>query len=139
MMLLFRLPVTADACFMAYLICLFMKTHLPTLLQGNCLDLVHYAFLHKLSGCMSNITAFGYHLLRPNKSAVLANTDISVQPKYRPYISAWSIYQSISSKNFSHLLYNILNCMRYGQVKSGLNNFFPKIIKKKSFCFLLLH
>jgi len=49
---------TADACSMVHLVCLFMKTHLLALLQDNCLDLVHCAFLRKLSGCMRNITGF---------------------------------------------------------------------------------
>jgi len=49
--------VTADACFMVLLVCLFMKTHLLALLLGNCLDLVSCAFLHKLS-------AVCQHLLR---------------------------------------------------------------------------
>jgi len=40
---------------------------------------------------MRNITAFCQHLLRLIKSAVLADTDILVKPKYRP------IYQLISS------------------------------------------
>jgi len=69
---------------MAHLICLFMKTHLLALLQDNCLDLVLCAFLRKLSGCVRNMTAFCQHLLRPIKSAVLADTDISVKPKYQP-------------------------------------------------------
>ena len=50
-------------------------------------------FWRKLSGCVKNITAFCQHLLRPIKSAVLADTDISVKPKYRP------IYRSISNVN----------------------------------------
>ena len=75
---------TADACFIVDLVCLFMKTHLLALLQDNCLDLVHYAFLRKLSGCVRNITAFCQLLLRPIKSAVLADTDISVNPNIGP-------------------------------------------------------
>jgi len=46
----------ADACTMVYVVCLFMKTHLLALLQDNCLDLIRCAFLHKLSGCVRNIT-----------------------------------------------------------------------------------
>jgi len=60
---------TAIACFMDHLVGLFMKMHLLTLLQDNCLDLVHCAFLHKLS-------TFCQHLLR-------LIYDISVKPKYR--------------------------------------------------------
>jgi len=74
----------ADACFMVHLVCLFMKMHLLALLQDNFLDLVHCAFLRKLSGCVRNITVFCQHLLRPIKSAVLADTDILAKPKYRP-------------------------------------------------------
>jgi len=36
---------TADACSMVHVVCLFMKTHLLALLQDNCIDLVHCAFL----------------------------------------------------------------------------------------------
>jgi len=54
----FVLAAPADACFMVHLVCLFMKTHLLALQQDNCLDLVCYAFLRKLSGCMRNIIAF---------------------------------------------------------------------------------
>jgi len=45
-------------------------------------------FLRKLSGCMRNITAFCQHLLRPIKSTVLADTDVSMKLKYWPDISA---------------------------------------------------
>jgi len=79
--------VTADACSMVHLVCLLIKTYLLALLQGNCLDLLRCAFLSKLSGCVTNITGFCQHLLRPIKSAVLADTDISAKPKYRPIIS----------------------------------------------------
>jgi len=51
-----------------------------------------------LSGCVRNITAFCQLLLRPIISAILADTDISVKPKYRP-ISARPIYRSISKYN----------------------------------------
>ena len=47
----------ADTYFMVHLVCLFMKMHLLALLQDNCLDLVCCASLHKLSGCVRNITA----------------------------------------------------------------------------------
>jgi len=57
-----------------------MKTHLLALLQDNCLDLVCCSFLHKLSGCMRNIKVFCQHLLRPIKSVILADPDISVKP-----------------------------------------------------------
>ena len=47
----------ADACSMVVLVCFFVKMHLA-LLEENCLDLVHCAFLHndkfKLSVCMRN-------------------------------------------------------------------------------------
>jgi len=55
---------------MVDLVCLFMKMHLVALLRDNCLDLVYCAFLHKLSGCMRNITAFCQYLLRLIKLAV---------------------------------------------------------------------
>jgi len=51
-------------------VCMFMKTHLLALLQDNCLDIVHCAFLCKLSACMRNITTFCQHLLRLIKSVV---------------------------------------------------------------------
>jgi len=82
----------ADVCFMLHFVCLFMKTHLVALLQDNCRDLVHCAFLCKFSGCVRNITAFCQHPLRLIKSAkrpIPIFHDISVKPKY----------QSISSKN----------------------------------------
>jgi len=82
---------TAEACSMAYLVRLFMKPHLLALLQENCHDFLRCVFLRKLSGCARNITAFCQHLLTPIKSAILADTDISVKPKY------WPIYRSISS------------------------------------------
>jgi len=78
--------VTADACTMVHLVCLFKKLHLLAFLQDNCLDLVHCAFLRKVSECVRNITAFCQHLLKPIKSAVLADADISAKPKYRPDI-----------------------------------------------------
>jgi len=52
MMLLFRLQWLTRASWFI----LFMKMHLLALLQDDCLDLVHCAFLHKLSGCVTNIT-----------------------------------------------------------------------------------
>ena len=70
--------VPADPCSMVHLVCLFIKKHLLALLQDNCLDLVRCAFLCKLSACVRNITAFCQHLLGPIKSAVVADTDISV-------------------------------------------------------------
>jgi len=76
----FVLASTADMCFMVDLVCLFMKMYLLALLQGNCLDLFHCAFLRKLLGSVRNITALCQHLLM----AVLTDTDISVKPKYRP-------------------------------------------------------
>jgi len=85
----FVLTAMAEVCSIIHVICLFMKMHLLVLLQGNCLELVHCAFLCKLSGCARNITEYCQHLKRPIKLAVLADTDISVKPKY----------QSISSCN----------------------------------------
>jgi len=35
----------ADACFIVHLFCLFMKTHVPALLQDYCLDLGSLCFL----------------------------------------------------------------------------------------------
>jgi len=57
----------------------FTKTAV-TFLQDNCLDLVRFAFLRKLSGCVRNIRAFCQHPLMLIKSAVLANTNISLKP-----------------------------------------------------------
>jgi len=62
--------------------------HILALLQDNCLDLVHCAFLRKLSGCMRNTTAFSQNLPRLIKSAIVADTDISVKLKYQPNILA---------------------------------------------------
>jgi len=56
---------------------LFMKLYLLALLQDNCLDLVRFVFLCKLS-------VFCQHLLKLIKLAVLADTDILVKPKYWP-------------------------------------------------------
>jgi len=69
---------------MAHLVCLFMKTDLLALLQDNCLDLVHCAFLCKLSSNVRNIIAFCQHLLRLVILAALAGIDISAKPKYQP-------------------------------------------------------
>jgi len=43
----FALAAMADMSYMVHLVCLFMKMHLPALLQDNCLDLICCAFLHK--------------------------------------------------------------------------------------------
>jgi len=59
----FVFAVTANACSIVQLVCSLMKTHLLTLLQDNCFDLLCCAFLSKLSGCMRNIIAFCQHLL----------------------------------------------------------------------------
>jgi len=77
------------ACSMVHLFCLFMKMHLPALLQDNCLDLVRCVFLHKLSASMRSVTVFCQHLLRLIISAALADADISAKPKYRPDISVY--------------------------------------------------
>jgi len=66
-----------------------MKPHLLALLQDNCLDLLRCAFLRKLSGCVRNITGFCQLLLR------LADTDISVKPKYRPIYRSVSIFKCL--------------------------------------------
>jgi len=71
-----------------------MKTHLLTFLQDDCLHLVCCAFLRKLSACVGNITAFCQHVLRLIKLGVLANTNIHIG---KTQISAWPIYQSIST------------------------------------------
>jgi len=63
----------ADACSMVHLVCLFMKMQLLVLLQDYCLDLLCCAFLSKLCGCVTNITAFSQHLLKQI---------ISAKPKY---------------------------------------------------------
>jgi len=52
----FVLSSMADSCSMVNLVCLFMKMHLLSLLQDNCLDMFRCAFLHKLSGCVRNIS-----------------------------------------------------------------------------------
>jgi len=83
----------ADTCFVVHLVCLFMKMHLLALLQGNCLDLVPCTVLRKLSACVRNITAFYQHLLRMIKSAVVADTNILVKPKYHPDISVYLYFK----------------------------------------------
>jgi len=70
-----------DACSMVHLVCLFVKTHLLALLQDKCHDLVCCPFLRKLSECVRNMAAFCQHILRPIKSAILADTDILVKTK----------------------------------------------------------
>jgi len=89
----FVLAATANASTTVHFVCLFMKPHPLALLQDNCLDLVHCAFLRKVSGCVRNITAFCQHLLKPIKSAILADTDILAKPKYRPDILAKPKYR----------------------------------------------
>jgi len=69
---------------MVHFVYLFMKMYLLVLLQDNYLDLVHCAFLCKLSACMRNITALYQYLVRLITSVILADTDISVKPKYQP-------------------------------------------------------
>jgi len=76
----FVLAAMADTCFMIHLVCLFMKMHMLALLQDNCLDLLCCAFLSKLFGCVRNITAYCQHVLRPIKSAILADSHISEKP-----------------------------------------------------------
>jgi len=87
---------TSEARLMVHVAGFFMKTRLLALLQDNFIDLFRCAFLRKLSGRARNITAFCKPLLRPIKSAVLVDTDISAKPKYRPIISARPMYWSIS-------------------------------------------
>jgi len=95
----FLSTVMADACSMVHLVWLFMNMHLLALLQDNCLDLIRCAFLHKFSACVRNITAFCQHLPRLIKSAILADTNVSVKPKYQPDISARPIDRSISNRH----------------------------------------
>jgi len=87
----------ADVWSMVDLVCFFYE-NAPASISARYLDLVHCAYLHKLSACMRTIIAFYQHLLRLIiKSAVLA--DILVKPKYRPDISARPVYQSILKLN----------------------------------------
>jgi len=71
----FALVVTADARSIVNLVCLF-ETAPASVVMGYCLNFLHCAFLHKLSGCVRNITAFCQLLLRLIISALLADTDI---------------------------------------------------------------
>jgi len=97
--------------------------HTLALLQDNCHDLVRCAFLHKLSACVRNITAFCQYLLMPISSVVLADTNVWVKPIYWPDISARPIYRSICSLHLllaHHLCYvdvycvcTIKNCVTY--------------------------
>jgi len=88
MMLLFQLRQPTHGPWLILSVCLQKRT-----CWRSCksLDLVHCAFLHKLSGCVRNITAFGQHLLRLIKLAILADTNISVKPKYLPIYRSNSI------------------------------------------------
>jgi len=91
---------------MVHLVWLFMKTHLLALLQDNWLG--SSAFLRKLSACVRNTTACCQHLLRPIKSAVLADTDTSAKPKYRsifilhtwPNQRSWNLFIGRSDSTF---------------------------------------
>jgi len=97
----FVLAAMTDACSMVHLVCLFIKTHVLVLLQDNCLDLVHCAFLHKLSVCVRNMTAFCQHLLRLRKSSVLPDTWYIGKTQILADISTRLIYWSISTlENF---------------------------------------
>jgi len=80
---------TADACSMVNLVCLFVKPHMLRCCKITVLHALLF-FLLKLSEYVRNITAFCQHLLRSIKLANLADTDISVKPKYQ------LIYQLIS-------------------------------------------
>jgi len=96
-LLIYVINSVIDMCSMVHLVCLFMKMHLLALLQDNCHDLLRCAFLCKLSSCVTNTKAFCQHLLRLIKSAILADTDISAKPKYRPgqYNSLSPIFMSL--------------------------------------------
>jgi len=60
--------------------CLLIYENTPASVAARyCLDLVRCAFFHKLS-------AFYQHLLRLIKTAVSADTNVSVKPKYQPYL-----------------------------------------------------
>jgi len=98
----FVLAGTADTCFMVHLVYLFMKTHLLALLQDNYLDLVRCAFLRNLSGCVRNVTAFCQHLLRPMKSAILADTGIICETQIlAQYISLSLVVSCITAMYLS--------------------------------------
>ena len=71
--------MTANACSMVHLVCLFITTHLSALLQDNCLNLVRCAFFRKLSAYVKNITAFCQHLLRQ-----IYRQHTNIGPIYRP-------------------------------------------------------
>ena len=90
---------------MVHLVWLFMKMYLLALLQDNCLHLVHSAFLCNLSAYVRNITACSQHQLRPILSAILADTNISVKPKY------WPIYRpGLKLKSWLHNCPNRVEC-----------------------------
>jgi len=72
-----------NAFSMVHLIYLLMKTYLLVLLQDNCLDLVRCAFLHKSSDGVRSITVLSTCTEARPISPTLANTNISVKPKYR--------------------------------------------------------
>jgi len=83
----------ADAFSMVDLVCVFMKTYLVALLQDNCLDLVHCAFLRQVVYICEEYNSI---LSTPTKADLinlLANTNISVKPTYHPNILARLIYQ----------------------------------------------
>jgi len=45
------LAAVADTYSIVHLVCLFIRMHLLALRQADYVDLVHCAFLHKLSAC----------------------------------------------------------------------------------------
>jgi len=113
-MLLFLLR--RPMCFILHLVCLFMKMHLPALLQGNCLDLVRCAFLRKLSGCIlstpeaevDKIGRFGRFYTDIPIPIYLYIDDISIY-RYR-YIYRWNIgpmYLSLIGSGLLVLFYAV--------------------------------
>jgi len=91
--------------------------------QDNCLDLVRCAFLHKLSGCMRNITAFCQHLLSPI-NRYIGKKQISARPIYI-YISVY-LYQSTPCLRPTHklihwhFLYNNSSMQCYPKLKMSI-------------------
>jgi len=119
----------ADACFMVHLVCLFLKTHLPALLQDNCLDLVLCVFLRKLFGCVRNITVFCWHLLLPVKSAVWPILIYRWNPNISP------IYRSISISNGkTHPLIALKSCWNPQKAQQVCES---TITKQIWFCFFV--
>jgi len=80
-----------------------------------------------LSGCVRNITAFCQLLLRPIISAVLADTDILVKPKYRSISSFYMLRrQRIPDDACFHYRDSVKTLQKLGKVITHVCRRFAK-------------